>query len=73
MVIDGPNFYTSSDMAHAHRHLVKQGLNDQVFDNTLHCLETALMELAVPEEVTVQILSFGNSFRLEVLGRVPPM
>lgn len=69
VVLEGPNFYTAQDITHAHRHLVHQGLSDQVFDNTLQCLETALIELAIPEETRDQILSYGNSFRLEVLGR----
>ena len=65
----GPNHYTGKDLASAHAHLVKQGLNDDHFNAVAGHLAATLAELGVPSAISDQVMAIAASTREVVLGR----
>ncbi len=69
MAFGGPHNYTGLDMRRGHARLVEMGLNDSHFDAVLENLASTLSELAVPADMTDEVIAIAESTRSDVLGR----
>ncbi|MDA1132507.1 MAG: group 1 truncated hemoglobin [Proteobacteria bacterium] len=69
MAFGGPNEYTGADLRTAHARLVKDGLNDSHFDAVAGHLQATLEELAVPDELSAEVMGIAAGTRNDVLNR----
>ena len=67
--LGGPDEYSGKDLALAHAHLVKAGLDDEHFNAVAEHLAATLAELAVPDDMSTSILEIVGSTRDAVFGR----
>lgn len=69
MAFGGPNEYTGADLRTAHARLVENGLNDSHFDAVAGHLQATLEELAVPGDLSAEVMGIAASTRDDVLNR----
>ena len=68
----GSSSYSGRTLRDAHRHLVKQGLNDSHFDAIIGHLGATLTELSVPSELIGEAAAIAESVRSDVLCKDEP-
>ncbi len=60
--------YKGEGLRHSHAHLVKNGLNNTHFDAVIRHLMDTLVELNVPMDLIVEVISIAENTKNDVLG-----